>query len=223
MKICNQCGIKKDYLEFQKKSQMKDGYNSKCKKCIAENRESNKERHSLYGKKWRNNNKKRKRNLNKKYYLKNINYFKKYNKDYRSLNKESFKLYKNKYDSKKEIKLNKKVYNRIKYLNDRDYILQRNKKYRDSNRAKFNHYQNKRRCLKLKATPVWANLDKIQILYEKCKWLQELTGHKYHVDHIIPLNHEKVCGLHVWHNLQILEESLNKQKSNVIEEFINAL
>jgi 5-methylcytosine-specific restriction endonuclease McrA len=34
------------------------------------------------------------------------------------------------------------------------------------------------------------------------------------VDHIIPLNHPLVCGLHVWDNLQILTKSANRSKRN---------
>ena len=35
-----------------------------------------------------------------------------------------------------------------------------------------------------------------------------------HVDHIIPLISDNVCGLHCWDNLQILEEHLNYKKQN---------
>ena len=64
------------------------------------------------------------------------------------------------------------------------------------------------------ATPQWANKDKIKLLYSYAKQLTEETGIEHQVDHIIPLRHPLVCGLHVEHNLQILSKSDNITKSN---------
>lgn len=72
----------------------------------------------------------------------------------------------------------------------------------------------KRKAHKLNATPKWANLEKIKLIYKKCKELHKITGLIYHVDHVVPLINKKVCGLHVWNNLQILEKSENIKKGN---------
>jgi hypothetical protein len=40
------------------------------------------------------------------------------------------------------------------------------------------------------------------------------TGIAWHVDHMIPLQARKVCGLHVWNNLQVIPATMNVAKSN---------
>lgn len=56
-------------------------------------------------------------------------------------------------------------------------------------------------------TPSWANIDKIKSIYSKC-----LEGN--HIDHIIPLRGNLVCGLHVENNLQEISATENITKSN---------
>lgn len=68
-------------------------------------------------------------------------------------------------------------------------------------------YAAKRRAAKLKATPKWADLEKINLFYQTCP-----KG--FQVDHIIPLQGEIVSGLHVLENLQYLTVKANRKKSN---------
>lgn len=63
-------------------------------------------------------------------------------------------------------------------------------------------------------TPPWADKDEIKQIYAEAKRLTEETGIKYHVDHIIPLKHPLVCGLHVKENLTIITKEENLKKSN---------
>ena len=72
----------------------------------------------------------------------------------------------------------------------------------------------KRRVLKLQALPSWANTEKIKQVYIDRINKELVTGKKYHVDHIVPLQGKNVCGLHVEHNLQILPAAENIKKSN---------
>lgn len=71
----------------------------------------------------------------------------------------------------------------------------------------------RRRDLKF-LTPIWADLSKIDQIYVKARQMSYSSGVGYEVDHIVPLVHPLVCGLHVEHNLQILTETENAQKSN---------
>ena len=79
--------------------------------------------------------------------------------------------------------------------------------YQKEEPNRWREYSAKRRAGNLKATPKWANIDKIKAIYNNCK-----SG--YQVDHIVPLQGKTVCGLHVETNLQYLTEKENLIKSN---------
>lgn len=72
----------------------------------------------------------------------------------------------------------------------------------------------KRRAQLLKATPAWADNDEIRKFYRLAQIMSEATGTDYHVDHIYPLQGDRVSGFHVENNLQILEGTINQSKSN---------
>jgi hypothetical protein len=63
-------------------------------------------------------------------------------------------------------------------------------------------------------TPVWADFKKIREVYREADRLTQATGVKHHVDHVIPLNHPRVCGLHVAENLRAIPAGPNMAKTN---------
>lgn len=64
--------------------------------------------------------------------------------------------------------------------------------------------------------PTWSDRVEIALVFKGCP-------EGYHVDHIIPMRGELVCGLHVSENLQYLSEADNIRKSNSfdIEKYNN--
>ena len=71
-----------------------------------------------------------------------------------------------------------------------------------------------RKAAALQATPSWANEFFVKEAYALAKLRTKIFGFKWHVDHIVPLNSDRVCGLHVEHNLQVIPGASNLAKSN---------
>ena len=71
------------------------------------------------------------------------------------------------------------------------------------------------------ATPKWLTAEQrkqIVDIYEHMRDCRAVTGEDYHVDHIVPLRGDNICGLHVPWNLQVLPAYINISKSNSFEE-----
>lgn len=58
----------------------------------------------------------------------------------------------------------------------------------------------------------------IDEIYRRAQVLTAQTGVVYSVDHIVPINHPKVCGLHIPCNLQVITLEENVRKSNKFEQ-----
>lgn len=72
----------------------------------------------------------------------------------------------------------------------------------------------KRRALKKLAIPPWFEQESIKELYKVSTSKSFDEGVSYHVDHIVPLVNDRVCGLHCLDNLQIITAKENMSKSN---------
>ena len=142
------------------------------------------------------------------YYQENKEKILEYRKVYNMKNKEKISKQGKEYRRKNSVKIRR---NWKKYQSGNpDKIRQ----YRRTNAAAFRAYGAKRRAAKLRSVPKWANLDEIQSFYKEARSRSLKSNVKYCVDHIIPLQHDLVCGLHIEYNLQVLTQSQNSQKSN---------
>lgn len=93
----------------------------------------------------------------------------------------------------------------------------RNRAWSKSNKAYGRQKTATRRSMMLQATPSWLRDEHkahIRRTYKLAALMEDITGVKYHVDHIIPLKGVNVCGLHTPNNLQVLRADLNLSKSN---------
>lgn len=147
---------------------------------------------------------------------------------------------KTRYDLKREEILAQK---RIYMQNNRNKInesqntrrLLNNEMYKERDRAYYQsnleHHRSrklnntaKRRSKKLDAVAPWMTPTeeaKIRSLYKMSRKISESTGVEHHVDHIIPLVSDVVCGLHTIHNLRIVTKLDNLRKGNkVIEDIV---
>lgn len=58
----------------------------------------------------------------------------------------------------------------------------------------------------------------MQLMYAVAQRVSLETGVPHEIDHIVPLTHASVCGLHVPANLQLLSETANRAKANKFNE-----
>jgi len=89
------------------------------------------------------------------------------------------------------------------------------KQYAKSNRAAYASYSAKRRATTLTATPGWFEEAEIKELYAQCEYIVKTSGVNHHVDHIVPLQSNIVCGLHCLANLRIITSKENLEKHNL--------
>lgn len=135
---------------------------------------------------------------------KNISFFHKNKSQYDGLNGKC-KECRKKYDAEWCLKNREKVLFWKKQANKN--MSEESKK----NKNTLNRLRNKR--LK-KATPSWVDKKELKKIYRLA------VEKNLVVDHIIPLSHSLVCGLHVPDNLRCVPRELNAAKSNKFNQEI---
>ena len=149
---------------------------------------------------------------------------KEYHKQYYLKNKERVRKQQNERRDPEENKKKCREYY-LKKKEDSEWVKKQRKRVKDHRKNNLGMYaakESRRRTAKLNASVSWANQKYIEDLYKNCKEAEDIFNNaglniKFHVDHIVPLQNDRVCGLHVEHNLQILTSDENARKSNRYE------
>lgn len=192
IRFCNTCGDGKSLDNYYSSPKLKLGKMYQCSTCQNEVQKFHNKKESYV--KWKFE----------------------YRKQYRIKNREKLRLKNRVYTEKNIDKIREK--NRRYVTNNPEKVKKSKKDWADRNPHKLAERRVRRRVSEKLSIPSWSESEKIKIVYQKAKWLESITGLKYHVDHLIPIQGKDVCGLHVWANLQILEASLNCSKQDTYEK-----
>ena len=222
-KICKSCEETKHVELFSKCTSNVDGLQRKCKECNKKYRQLNKDHISETKKNCYIKNIDRYKSKINQYYIDNKETIIAYQKEYSEINRDNIVAYKKEYN-----KNNKERFAPLKQecaknyrKNNKNKIAKQARDYRRNNKDRINSNTAKRNAAKLQALPKWLTkeeLEQIKELYTCAQMFKLYTGQEYHVDHIVPLQGENVCGLHVPWNLQVIPASENLSKSNKLQE-----
>lgn len=144
-------------------------------------------------------------------------------REYRRVNKEKVRQYDREF-KRKEYQADPDKFRKRKkeeYWSDPDKFRKRNIEFYSKNRELYYNQARLRGKRVKRATPQWLTSEQkkaILAMYALRDKLEKISPVRLNVDHIVPLKGRNVCGLHVPWNLQLLEEGLNKSKSNKPEE-----
>lgn len=146
-------------------------------------------------------------------------YQREYNLEYRRKNRDRLLEQKRAYNEANKERMSQAK--RQCYLKKRDAYLARIKANYAADPEQAIRRERQKATLKKEATPAWCDLDLVKSLYRHARSLTEQTGVRHHVDHIIPLRHELVCGLHVHNNLRVIPADENWRKHNSFDPDIS--
>lgn len=189
-KKCSKCGVEKPLTEYYGDKRAPDGRAYSCKACDRARSKNwtcdNPARRAEIAAKWEKDNQDARRAQNQKWEKSNPDRRKELSAKWQDANPDVYQA----------------------------SLKKGRKKWNAANPAKVAAKGARHRTRKIQAMPAWANEFFIEEAYALAKLRTELTGIRWEVDHIVPLNSKKVCGLHVGFNLQVIPKKQNQHKSN---------
>ncbi len=212
MKSCSKCKLIFLESNFSKCSASKDGLAYRCKNCDRAYTAFSLEKKRQTGREWYKKNKERNRQRGLDWIAKNPEKHIENRKRYRQENKSAI------YASSRACVAKKPEYYSEKQREwaeaNREKCSAKTKKYRAKNPEKSRAQYALYLARQIQATPVFANLKKIEKIYALAQQMTKETGVLHHVDHVIPLRSKIVCGLHIETNLRVITATENCKKSN---------
>ena len=146
------------------------------------------------------------------YYKANKEKIREQRKRFYEANKEMLRAKKAKWDAENRDKVNEYIRRcRGKYPESGKAARA---EWRSKNASKIAYYNGQRRGALKQSFPIWASDFLMEEAFALAKLRTEVTGIKWHVDHIVPLNSKLVCGLHCEFNFQVIPGVLNSSKGN---------
>lgn len=188
-KHCKRCDTTKPVELFSKHPKLKSGLSTYCKACDVKRVQEYKKAMTPER---RAQLREYQTQYNKQYWVKNREKLAENNRAWRTENREQHLEYMQSYYQQ----------NKEKFA---EYMVE----YKRANRGKVNNWViTRRKTLQERTFP--EQREDINAFYQHCP-----KG--YHVDHIVPLTHPLVSGLHVLANLQYLPARENSSKRNKFE------
>lgn len=195
---CSACGHVKSLENFYNR---KGSYGGPCRPCS-----------NAQAKRWQAEHPESKRASDKAYYARHKERLIRKATEARRANPEPARKRQNRYRWKniERVRANEAAYR----SRNKAICNQRIAEWKAKNKHLLAFYARGRQAALRKAQPKWANLNEMRRLYAMASRLRRETGEAWHVDHIVPLISELVCGLHWEGNLQILPATENLRKNN---------
>jgi hypothetical protein len=181
-----------EYSAFYKRDSSADGFRNECKECCIVRTKATYREDQERNKEWHREHHRKKLELNPNWHV-----------EHYAANKERMSVYNAMYYRK---------HYRVKRLAQSKQWAQDNPGMANANKKAY-------KAAKINACPPWVQDDDnltwmMAQVYELAALRSEMFGFSWHVDHIVPLRGERVSGLHVPWNLQVIPGVDNMSKSN---------